>query len=530
MSTWLRLGVAGSQTKRREALSGSQADDAPSDMPLAIAELKFDSSSLVPIRQQICEAIRAAIWSHQLPPGTLLPNSRVLADHLGVSRNTVVFAYTRLVNESLCESKTRRGTRVARDIPYFSQAVETPRLEAPPACAAPLRAAFAARHALEVRANRVCDKVPFALIASDPVLYPRTKLGRRLADKFLGAPPAIHNSPNNALCITHFQKSVAAYLRNVRGVVCDPEQVVAVSGLESALNLTARVLIDPGDSVAVEDPAMDIVRSAFLSAGAQMFPISSDGQGANPSRMRGPPARLIYVSPSVSFPFGAQMLERRRLEILAAARSQNAIVFECDTCGELRYGGGRIKSLYGLDTDRRVIHYGGFFQTLGVFVNVGYLVVPKVLRDYFREIGCLVTTTPPAPVLDAIAEFVEENEYAAHVRTVRSVYAKRLETVKRACKETLPDAAVSEPLGGLHVVLQFDADFDECAVSEMAVAENLPVRSLSQYYQQKCWQKGLVLGFGAVSDQAVPSLVGRVCELIAEAKKAARAPAAKVSR
>jgi DNA-binding transcriptional MocR family regulator len=371
-------------------------------MPLAIAELKFDSSSLVPIRQQICEAIRAAIWSHQLPPGTLLPNSRVLADHLGVSRNTVVFAYTRLVKESLCESKTRRGTRVARDIPYFSQTVETPRLDAPPASTAPLRAAFSARHALETRAD--------------------------------------------------------------------------------------------------------------------------------PSRMRGPPARLIYVSPSVSFPFGAQMPERRRLEVLATARSQNAIVFECDSCAELRYGGGRIKSLYGLDADRRVIHYGGFFQTLGVFVNVGYLVVPKILRDYFHEIGYLATTTPSAPVLDAIAEFVEENEYAAHIRTVRSVYAKRLETVKRACKEMLPNVAVSEPLGGLHVVLQFDADFDEHAVSEMAASENLPVRSLSQYYQQKHWQKGLVLGFGAVSDQSVPSLVGRIAELIEDVKKATRAPAAEVSR
>jgi GntR family transcriptional regulator/MocR family aminotransferase len=493
-------------------------------MPLAIAELKFDSSSLIPIRQQICEAIRAAIWSHQLPPGTLLPNSRVLADHLGVSRNTVVFAYTRLVNESLCESKTRRGTRVARDIPYFSQTVETSRLEAPQAPTAPLRAAFNARQALESRVTRVSDKVPFALLASDPVLYPRTKLGRRLADKFLSAPPVIQNAPGSGLCNSHFQKSVAAYLRNVRGVECDPEQVVPVSGLESALNLTARVLIDPGDSVAVEDPAMDIVRSVFSSARAQMVPISSDGQGADPSRMRGPPARLIYVSPSVSFPFGAQMPERRRLEILAAARSQNAIVFECESCGELRYGGGRIKSLYGLDVDRRVIHYGGFFQTLGAFMNVGYLIVPKVLRDCFQEIGCLATTTPSAPILDAIAEFVEENEYAAHIRTVRSVYAKRLETVKRACKEILPDVAVSEPLGGLHVVLQFDADFDECAVSEMAVSENLPVRSLSQYYQQKHWQKGLVLGFGAVPDQSVPSLVGRLSELIKLVMRATRAP------
>src|SRR5262249_23059681 len=152
-------------------------------------------------------------------------------------------------------------------------------------------------------------EIPFALFASDPVLYPRTKLGRRLADKFLGAPSMVQHRPHNASRSPRFQESVAAYLRNTRGAICDPDQVLAVSGLECALSLTARVLIDPGDSVAVEDPAMDIMRSAFVSARAQIYSIPSDSQGVDPRQMKGPPARLICVTPSVSFPFGAQMPE-----------------------------------------------------------------------------------------------------------------------------------------------------------------------------------------------------------------------------
>ncbi len=488
------------------------------EVPLAIASFQFDATSPVPIRQQLCQAIRAAIRSRQLPPGTVLPNSRELAGHLGVARNTVAFAYARLVNEGLCESKTRRGTRVISDIPSFLQATEPEPLRTS-TCDAPLRAAFSARYALETRGNRVTGEIPFALFASDPVLYPRTKLGRRLADHFLSAPPIVQHSlptryPGNA----HFQQSVAAYLRNVRGVVCEPDQVIAVSGLESALNLIARVLVDPGDSVAVEDPAMDLVHSAFASARAEMYPIPADSLGADPKQMKGPPARLICVSPSVSFPFGAQMSEGRRLDLLAAARSQNAIVFECDTYADLRYAGARIGSLYGLDPDRRVIHFGSFLQTLGPFVNVGYLVVPRDLCDYFHEFASLFATAPPTPILEAIAEFVGESEYAAHVRTVRSVYAKRLEIVKRTCKDLLPHVALSEPFGGLHVVLHFDQDFDDHAVSGIAESENLPVRALSQYYQYEDWRKGLVVGFGALSDQSVPTLIGRISELIREAK------------
>ena len=491
------------------------AIDLPVPMPLAIANLKLDSSSPLPIHQQISQGIRTAVWSNELSPGALLPTIKDLAQHLGVARNTVALAYVHLVDEGLCVSNTRRGTRVASDNPALRP--DESRLEASPTSTAIFSAAFNARHALEARVNRVGSGIPFALFASDPVLYPRTKLGRRLANKFMGAPIAFL-SLSAASCNAHFQKSIATYLRNSRGIACEPEQVVAVSGLESALNLIARVLIDPGDCVAVEDPTMDVVHSAFSSVRAQMYPIPSDSQGAIPRRMQGPPARLICVSPSVSFPFGAQMSESRRLELLAAARSRNAIIFECDSCGELRYAGARIKSLYGLDTDERVIHYGSFFETLGGFVNVSYLVVPRSLRDVFYEFGCRSVTSPPVPLLDAIAEFIDENEYATHTRAVRSVYAKRLDIVKRACKDALPGVVVSEPLGGQHVVLQFDGDFDELAVSEAATAENLPIRSLSQYYQQKHWRHGVVLGFGAVSNQSVPALVRRLSQLINEVK------------
>jgi len=214
------------------------------------------------------------------------------------------------------------------------------------------------------------------------------------------------------------------------------------------------------------------------------------------------------------------------LELLAFARSHNAVVFECDSCGELRYAGGRIKSLFGLDADRRVIYYGDFFQTLGIFANVGYLVVPLSLCDVFHEIGCLTSAAPPAPLLDAIAEFVEENDYAAHTRIVRSVYAKRLELVKSACRQMLPQAIVSEPFGGLHVVLQFRKGFDEAAVADAAAAEGLPVRCLSHFYRQAQGQKGIVLGFGAVPDQSVPTIVRRLSRLIDEVERAALAPLA----
>lgn len=502
-------------TENRERLIERQPR---ATFPLVIANIALDARSPLPIHEQICQAVRTAIWSRELPPGTLLPTTRELAQHLGVARNTVVFAYARLTAEGLCVSNTRRGTRVAADLPARSAYNDAGHAAAPPeAVSTRLRTAFQLRDALETRIERTTGGAPFALYSSDPMQYPRTKLGRRLADKFLGAPPQSHIGAVNSC--DRFQIAVAAYLRQARGVLCAPQQIIAVSGLECALDLTARVVLDPGDTVQIEDPAMDIVQSAFRAARCYLRRISSDAFGANPKSVDGPPARLIFVSPSVSFPYGVTMSEERRGEILEAARVQNAIVFENDTHFELRYSGANLRSLQGQDKDGRVIYFGGFAETLGNSVRVGYLVVPESLLDAFVEVGHRVANAPAPQVLEALADFVEEHEFAIHARNLRADYAKRLEHTKRACKLQLPQLEMSEPQGGLHLVLYLDRQFDIAAICKAATADGIPVRPLSQFYLDKKTNDGLVLGFGAMPERSVDQMTARLAQLCTEFRR-----------
>jgi GntR family transcriptional regulator / MocR family aminotransferase len=490
-------------------------DRAVATFPLAIANIALDPRSPLPIHEQICQAVRTAVWAKELPPGTLLPTTRELALHLGVARNTVVFAYARLAAEGLCVSNTRRGTRVASDLPMRNSYAEvTKGTETRDSDAAHLRAGFHTRDALEKRVDRAAGGTPFALYASDPVQYPRTKLGRRLADKFLGAPPTGHFGAANGS--DRFQAAIAAYLRQARGVVCQPSQVIAVSGLECALDLTARVLLDPGDCVQVEDPSMDIVHSAFRAARAYVKAAAGDSSGPNFKSVEGPPARIIFASSSVSFPYGMPMSEQRRLEVLESARAQNAAIFENDACFELRYSGASVRSIQGQDKDGRVIYYGGFPETLGSSLRVGYLVVPESLLDAFVETSRRVSSTPVPQVQEALADFIEEHEFAVHARNVRGLYAKRLELIKRASKVHLPHLVVSEPLGGLHIVFHLDRGADAFAICDVASAEGIPVRPLSQYYLRKPVDDGLVFGFGAVPERAILPMMKRLAEICAD--------------
>jgi len=485
---------------------------ASADFPLAIANIRLDSRSPQPIHEQICHAVRTAVAAQKLPPGTLLPSSRELAQHLGVARNTVAFAYVRLVAEGICVSNTRRGTRIATDFPVRAGAAresagDSSRLRPS------LRTAFHIRSALELGIDRSAGGAAFALAVSDPALYPRTKLGRRVAAKFLDVPlrsQAVQQPEAN-----HFQTSLASYLRSARGVVCEPSQIIAVTGLESALDLTARVLLDPGDTVQVQDPTMDLVQSAFFAARANIVPMPTDSQGADPAGVVGPPARLMFVAPSVSFPFGAQMSEQRRRAILKAAHAQNAIVFENEAYCELRYGGQRLTSIQGLDEDGQVVYYGGFTETLGNSVDVGYLVVPLALRDAFVEMSRRSSGAPSRQLQDAIAEFVDEHEYAFHARNVRGVYADRLEIVRRSCQEALPQFSISEPNGGLFVVLCTDHPFDDVSACNEAAAEGISARPLSRYFVSRRPENGVVFGFGTLSERAIRPAVQQLAVILA---------------
>jgi GntR family transcriptional regulator/MocR family aminotransferase len=482
---------------------------ASADFPLAIANIRLDSHSPLPIHEQICQSIRAAAAAQELPAGTLLPSSRELAQHLGVARNTVAFAYVRLVAEGICVSNTRRGTRIASDFPVRPVKDHSERVRLRPS----LRTAFHVRAALDVGIDRGPNGAPFALSAADPALYPRTKLGRRVAQKYLDIPARSHAA--HAQDSSRFQTSLAAYLRSARGVVCEPSQIIAVTGLESALDLTARVLLDPGDTVQVQDPAMDIVRSAFFAARANIVSIPTDAHGADPESVVGPPARLICVSPSVGFPFGAQMSEQRRRAVLRAAQAQNAIVFENEAYCEMRYGGVRLSSIQGLDEDGQVVYYGGFTETLGNSVDVGYLVVPPALREAFVEMGRRISNAPARQLQDAVAEFVDEHEYAFHARNVRGVYADRLEVVMRACRDCLPQFSVFEPNGGLFIVLRMDHSFDDVAACHEASRDGIPVKPLSRYFVSRTMERGVVFGFGVIPERAIRSAIQQLAAILA---------------
>jgi len=524
-------------TMSQHAVAASHAEAGEANFSLAIANITVDDASPISIYEQICRAIRSAIAAGDLPPGTHLPTSRELADALKIGRNTVVTAYSRLAAEGYLLANKRRGTRVAEDAVRLAAIVpderpaeayepeRTVEFHKPSKWPASVEIGYRARQILETMAPQNAHTAPFGLHMPDPSLYPRNPLSRLIAEEFCRSP----GGGDTRHGLRKFQTVMANYLRHMRGVLCEPSQIIPVTGVESALDLTTRVMIDPGHWVYVEDPASDIVGQYLRSAGAQILPIPSDNNGADINRVSGPPPRLIFASPSVSFPLGCQMSDARREAMLAAARNWNAVVFECDSLWELSYTGGRVRSMQGRDRDASVIYFGSLNQTLGPHIRVGYLVVPPNLVEPFTEMAQRISYGPESFVLAALATFVEDTDYAVHTKSIRSIYAERLGVLVESLRAHLGNVTILEPCGGLHLAIVFNDPINERAVCRAAAERGLAVTELSRFYGDRSRaQRGIVLGFGNLPERIVETMVCRLAEVIDEVREGGRitAPAA----
>jgi GntR family transcriptional regulator/MocR family aminotransferase len=482
-------------------------------MPLPISQITIAADSPLPIYEQICRALRMAISAGDLPIGTLLPTSRELSQALGVGRNTVVSAYSRLVAEGFVVSKFRRGTRVAAPLQPSSQPPPSHGDSSEEEDAGPLvHLGYSGQRILEAPDYAECAGL-FSIHAPDAVLHSRTVLQKLIADAF----SRTHSGGIDAQSdLRRFQSAVASHFRQARGVRCEPGQVIPVTGICAALDVTARLMLDPGHAVLVEDPAPDEVRAAFSSAGARLYALPSDSNGADILRAKSPPPRLIYVSPSLSFPSGVQMAASRRAALLEAARASGSVIFEFDGYAELLYTGSRLGAMKGQDKVGRVLYYASLKNTLGPHIRVGVLIVPADLVDPFSRMIRHTGSAPEGFVLGAIAEFIETSQYAMHVKKLRAAYAQRLKLIVETCQALLPDAVVNEPNGGLHLTVNLPHQTSANRVSEVAAEQGLAVVPLARFSLRKQSENALVVGFGALPDRLVEPSIRRLAAIVRE--------------
>jgi len=313
--------------------------------------------------------------------------------------------------------------------------------------------------------------------------------------------------------IKELREAIGTYLRAARSVRCEWQQIMIVSGSQQALDISARVLLDAGSPVWVEEPGYWLARHILTAAGCRLVPVPVDVDGLNVTvgieRCR--KARAAYVAPSHQYPLGATMSASRRLQLLKWAQSAGSWIVEDDYDSEFRYDSKPIASLQGLDHSSRVIYIGTLSKVLFPSLRVGYIVIPSDLVDHFVAVRRAMDVSPPHLYQAVLADFINEGHFSRHIRRMRVVYGERREVLVKCIKEELDSVLqVHGAEAGLHLTLTLPKGYRDRIISARAARQNLWLWPLSPSYLGATPRQGLILGFGGATVAEISDAVRRL--------------------
>ncbi|MBK7715344.1 MAG: PLP-dependent aminotransferase family protein [Gemmatimonadetes bacterium] len=454
-----------------------------------------------PAGRWLSRALRGEILAGRLRPGARLPPSRELAGHYGLARGTVVQVFEQLRAEGYLAARVGSGTFVTRVLP--DRLLTAPRPVRPAVAERPRPRPLSGYGRRIARFHNMEPGPVRAFRCHQPALdlFPTTLWGALAARRLRQA--STHLLLSTPPCgYPPLRQAVAEYLTTARGVHCTPERVAIVSGTQEALDLTARLFLDPGSRVAIEDPGYSGARMAFQGAGARLVPLPVDAEGLVLDRRRLEGVRLVYVTPAHQFPLGVSMSVARRLALLGWARETGALILEDDYDSEYRYAGRPLPALQGLDTGAQVIFTGSFSKVLFPALRLGYLVLPDDLVERYEAAQSL--THRHAAYLEQVVltDFIAAGHFGRHLRRMREVYAGRLALLAEEVRGRLAGAL---ELGGVEAGLQtagwLAAGLDADAIAARAARRDVEVTTIGRYRMRAAAagaRDGLLLGFAAV--------------------------------
>lgn len=477
--------------------------------------LSLNSGDRIPLYRQIYEQIRAGIISGEFPPGSRLPSSRYVSQSYRVARVTVTAAYQQLKAEGYLESEVGSGTFVNKQLAQMTYLSPDSRSKfTPPYSRWGIRAlSKKLKSSPKTRTKRL--EIDFGFGRSFPHIFPYSTW-RRLLIRYLSTDDSILSRYGSVAGFYPLREAIADYVRRMRGVECNTDQVVIVNGMQQALDILARLFLNDGDEVLVETPGYAGAFRLFEAYGAKLIALPVDDEGF-PVEMISDScsARFAFVTPSNQFPRGGTMPLVRRLALIEWARKADAIILEDDYDGELRYSEHPLAALQGLDQQGRVVYLGTFSKVLFPALRLGYVVLPENLRQPFIQAMELIDRGAPTLTQAAVADFIEQGHFENHLRRLRIEYGDRRRVLVHALERYFADTVqYSKVEAGLHIMLRLNPGLDEQEVVRDASAEGVGVYPGEDYHIKPPSIPSILLGYSGLKPSEIEEGVRRLARVI----------------
>jgi GntR family transcriptional regulator/MocR family aminotransferase len=459
------------------------------------------------LSREIYRQIRQAIVDGRLRPGERLTPTRELATALAVSRSTVTVAYENLLAEGFATSHTGAGTFVSDHLEAKHPASKTRRSTVR---AIKLRAVWETI-SLPPPAFFRSARFDFRTGFTDASLFPhrtwRRVVARALRSREMAASGYEHPAGNRDL-----RAAIARHIGISRSVSGSADDIIVTNGTQQALDIVARLLLEAGDVIAMEDPGYRPPRYLFQALGARVIGVPVDSEGLVVEALPAG-ARAVYVTPSHQYPLGVAMSLQRRRALLAWAERNNAVIIEDDYDSEFRFGGHPLEPLQTLDSAGRVIYVGTFSKTLLPSLRLGFMMVPPWLREAANKAKHVTDWYTATIAQTALAQFIDEGAFARHIRRVSRTYGERHKMLTAAVRKNFGDHLDLVPSStGLHVAAyaRSASAHDINAVVSRASDLDVAIQGMSTFQIAGKPQVGILLGYGAIDTARIPEGLRRL--------------------
>lgn len=456
----------------------------------------FDKNRVLPITltlsRQLYIEIRRLIASGAFECGRRLPSTRELARRLNLSRATVTQAYQKLIDDGYAEALCGSGTFVRRE---FAQSRSTHRVtdsESGPAVDVLLPLSQWGQ-ALSGKMPSPADSskmeassptVAFTPEAESTRLDAPVHQWRRLLARHINS-LSFYDCAEDPCGNPLLREAIADYLSTWRGLEFAPDRIIILASSAEALDLIARVHIERGDTVAVENPGVPLAHRIFEAHGAKLrgIPVDSCGMAVDALlRKEDGSVKLAYVTPAEQLPLGPSLSVERRYRLVDWASRTGTVIIE-DDYGGYPHAAITVPPLKSLNCEAPVVFMGTFSKLLLPSANFSYILLPDRIAPVYKEARRLTGGAAGQIEQQALAEFLRRGQLEKHIRRARDIYNSRRKVLVDALKRHFGDTVTICGKGsGTHLIVRLSSPVDDQTMLELARRSGVAIATTAALY------------------------------------------------
>lgn len=465
--------------------------------------IQVDRNSAVSLHIQVCNNFITLITDGTLQPSDILPSSRVLADLIGIARNTVKLAYEELISQGWAESAERKGIFVLSKLPVRSRTTQIDTSKEKFAGAAfSWKKDFGKilpNENLQHTALAIDDGFPDVRLAPvDLLMREYRSLSRRYHGKnFLKYSSAIGSA--------QLRNSLRDYLAHSRGLVTNSENILITKGSQMGIFLSAQLLLEPGDQIAVGVSNYGSADDTFKFTGAKLLRIPVDDHGMDiddlEKRLKKIRIKAVYIIPHHHFPTTVTMSMERRMKLLNLAKKYQFAIIEDDYDFDFHYDNKPYVPLASIDHHHNVIYIGSISKTFAPALRIGFMVASQDFIVSASTLRQIIDKQGDTLLEEAFGVLYHDGEMDRHFRKSLKIYKQRRNIFCEMLKTHFNDVVYFKvPEGGLGVWVNFDKQVDLAKLSLSAAKNGLYIGNGSYYQNENFSPNALRMGFASLRE------------------------------